>query len=212
MAHAKLTLIGCRAFFENANDDLFKNLLLPEGIDKKTLIENITLKGGEFEVLYANPYYLQSAIGTWSAVQHDTFKRWIDALSIKYAPLENYDRTEDWTDTTDRDSTGTSQSSSQSTSDTDTTDENTKSAYDSSVYQPNEKNEGTSQNETSASDSTTVNNSDDITAEHHGHVHGNIGVTTSQQMLQSELDLGYWNIYNKITELFVEEFLIPVYV
>ena len=40
---------------------------------------------------------------------------------------------------------------------------------------------------------------------------GNIGVTTSQQMLSSELELGYWNIYNKITDLFIREFLLLVY-
>ena len=48
-------------------------------------------------------------------------------------------------------------------------------------------------------------------SEHDGRIHGNIGVTTSQQMLQQELDLGYWNIYDKITQLFLQEFVIPVY-
>ena len=46
---------------------------------------------------------------------------------------------------------------------------------------------------------------------HHGRIHGNIGVTTSQQMLEAELQLGYWNVYEKITELFLQEFTIPVY-
>jgi hypothetical protein len=30
-------------------------------------------------------------------------------------------------------------------------------------------------------------------------------------MLKQELDLGYWNVYEKITELFLQEFVIPVY-
>ena len=59
----------------------------------------------------------------------------------------------------------------------------------------------TSQEDTSAAD----------LGERHGRVHGNVGVTTSQQMLISELDLGYWNIYEKITDLFLTEFVIPVY-
>ena len=41
--------------------------------------------------------------------------------------------------------------------------------------------------------------------------HGNIGVTTSQQMLESELNLGYWNIYEKITDIFLTEFVLPIY-
>ena len=46
MASAKMTLIGMNIFFANMNDDLFKNLTLPEGIDKQTLTDNILLRGG----------------------------------------------------------------------------------------------------------------------------------------------------------------------
>lgn len=40
---------------------------------------------------------------------------------------------------------------------------------------------------------------------------GNIGVTTSQQMLQSELDIDAWNIYEHITDLFLDEFCVLLY-
>ena len=40
---------------------------------------------------------------------------------------------------------------------------------------------------------------------------GNIGVTTSQQMLQSELDIAAWNIYEHIVDMFVDEFCILLY-
>lgn len=54
-------------------------------------------------------------------------------------------------------------------------------------------------------------NSDDANATHDGRMHGNIGVTTSQQMLESELELDYWNLYDHIAEIFVTELTIPVY-
>ena len=47
--------------------------------------------------------------------------------------------------------------------------------------------------------------------DHKGRVHGNIGVTTSQQMLQSELDLQLWNVYQHIADIFCKEMLITVY-
>lgn len=199
MARAKFTLLGCNAFFKNAGDDLFKNLILPVGLSKETLTKHILMDGGEFEVLYANPFYIQESIGTWSAVNQDTFTRWVNALAIEYAPLENYDRKEDWTDTTSRDTTGSS-----SVTDANTT-ENQKSAFDSSAYQPNEKDilSGTS--------STSVTNADDAEGIHTGRIHGNIGVTTSQQMLQAELELGYWNVYKRITDMFLKDFVILVY-
>ena len=57
MSTIKTTLIGANTYFENLEDDLFKNLELPEGLDKDVLTQNILLEGGEFEVLYANPIF-----------------------------------------------------------------------------------------------------------------------------------------------------------
>ena len=46
---------------------------------------------------------------------------------------------------------------------------------------------------------------------HEGHLYGNIGVTTSQQMLRDELDIDRWNIYENIADIFVDEFCIQIY-
>lgn len=109
------------------------------------------------------------------------------------------------------------------------TSEHLRSAYDSSSYSPESKDVETGKFQTSneitgnrsgssaGSEDENVNMSESNSSvlnndsEHDGRVHGNIGVTTSQQMLQQELDLGYWNIYEKATELFLQEFTIPVY-
>lgn len=204
MASSKITLMGCSSFFATRNDDLFKYLSLPEGLSKDTLTDNILLKGAEFEVAYSDPFLLQNAIGIWSNVNQATFVRWVDALAIEYAPLENYDRHEDWTDEGNASSTsnGTSSTSNEQSA------ENTKSAFDASTYQPNEKDVINSGTESEATDNTE----NESLSTHSGRIHGNIGVTTSQQMLQAELDLGYWNVYERITDLFLREFSIPVYV
>lgn len=207
MSSAKLTLIGCNAFFENIGDDLFKNLTLPEGLVKKTLTDNILLQGGEFEVLYSDPWALQNFISVWADREQATFQRWVDALAIEYAPLENYDRHENWTDTLDSDGTSrTTGTNDTSTSGTVTTDV---SAYDSSTYQPKDKvtSSETIDNDTTENNTSTLDN----TGVHAGRIHGNIGVTTSQQMLEAELDLGYWNIYSRITDMFLKEFCIMIY-
>ena len=207
MSSAKLTLIGCNAFFQNIGDDLFKGLTLPTGLVKKTLTDNILLQGGEFEVLYSDPWALQNFISVWADREQATFQRWVDALAIEYAPLENYDRHEDWTDTLNSDGTPrTTGTNDTSTSGTVTTDV---SAYDSSSYQPKDK---VTSSETIDND-TTENNTSTLDNEgvHTGRIHGNIGVTTSQQMLESELDLGYWNIYSRITDMFLKEFCIMIY-
>lgn len=207
MSSVKVTLLAMNTFFTNAGGDLFQGLTLPEGLAKNTLTNNILLQGGEFEVLYSDPFFLQNAISIWADREADTFKRWVDALAIEYAPLENYDRHEDWTDTLDSDGTSrTTGTNDTSTSGTVTTDV---SAYDSTGYQPKEKvtTAETIDNDTTENNTSTLDNE----GVHTGRIHGNIGVTTSQQMLEAELDLGYWNIYSRITDMFLKEFCIMIY-
>ena len=207
MASAKMTLIGMNAFFANMDDDLFKNLSLPEGIDKQTLTDNILLRGGEFEVTYANPSAVQNLIGIWSSKMQPTFTRWAAALAIDYAPLENYDRIETWAD--HQEGTGSSDSTGSVSTNTSDTSELTKSAFNESGYSPYEKTTNSGTLGSSTTDGTDTAMENDST--HNGRIHGNIGVTTSQQMLEAELNLGYWNVYEKISELFLQEFTIPVY-
>lgn len=207
MSSAKVTLLAMNTFFTNAGGDLFQGLTLPEGLAKNTLTNNILLQGGEFEVLYSDPFFLQNAISIWADREADTFKRWVDALAIEYAPLENYDRHEDWTDTLDSDGTSrTTGTNDTSTNGTVTTDV---SAYDSTGYQPKEKvtTAETIDNDTTENNTSTLDNE----GVHTGRIHGNIGVKTSQSMLEEELQLGYWNIYSRITDMFLKEFCIMIY-
>ena len=102
---------------------------------------------------------------------------------LTYEPIENYDKRSEITTA----STGTLTS--------DTT--NYVSAYDSSAFQNNLKDD--------RKDATTDNTK---TIER---THGNIGVTTSQQMLQSEVDLWKaFNIYKLISEKFMFELMITL--
>ena len=208
MASSKLTIIGMNQFFLNIDDDLFKNLHLPESINKNTLTAAILLRGSEFEVMYSDPFQLQYFIGLWSDKMQDTFTRWADALAIDYAPLENYDRHENWTDNVD--GSGSSKSSGSVNNTSSDTSELQKSAYDQSSYSPYEKTIASGTSKTTTSDNTGTETESE--AVHSGRIHGNIGVMTSQAMLEAELNLGYWNVYEKITELFLQEFAIPVYI
>lgn len=199
MSSAKITLIGFYKLFDSLGDDLFKNLIVPDGIDKDTLIDNILLRGGEFEVLFSNPEFTQIAIGSWSKKWERTFQKWFDALSIEYSPLENYDRREDFTDTSHAASTDSTTITGSSITGSKV------SAFNSDTLRED------TQDSTSLSNSNTSTSSIDNTNSRVGRIHGNIGVTTSQQMLMSELDIATWNIYEHITDVFLSEFVIPIY-
>ena len=203
MSSAKITTIGFHNWMQSQNDDLFSKMNLPVGIDKDTLIDNILLRAGEFEVVYSNPFFYQNAIGVWSNKHKRTFEKWVDALSIEYNPVENYDRMEEWEDK----SNGNSIGETKGTTSLNSINENRVSAFDSDLYQPDSYNSNTSNgNDESNTKTNSINNS-----KHVGRVHGNIGVTTTQQMLESELSLAEWNVYEHITDLFIEEFCIAIY-
>ena len=232
MSLAKLTMISFNKYLNQMYDQtLFDLLNLPEDIDKETLVDNIILQGGEFEVLYADPVFMREAIGTWSNKCYNTFLRWITAQNIEYNPLENYDRIEGWSDQLNkgvstsarRDSGNTRTFDNEDKRTLDTTTESTDevSAFDSSTYQPSQKN-------TTTNDGTdTMNYSGTITDEfgegtsgsekenskttHDGRIHGNVGVTTSQQMLTAEYEVARFNIIDQITDMFILEFCIPIY-
>lgn len=167
----------------NWDPNLFEYLELPDSLDKATLISNIIARGGEFEVLYADAEFVKQRIGYFSNKWARTFERWAEALKIEYNPLENYDRIEEWTENGDGDTIAKGLDKI-SAYNSDTMRDNTSSNTDSN-YRSNLK--------------------------HTGRLHGNIGVTTSQQMLESELQIAEWNLYDHITDLFLSEFVLPVY-
>ena len=231
MSIAKITLTGQEIWLQKNNQSVFDLLSLPDGIEKDNVVDNIILECGEFETLYSDPYFMRSAIGVWSNKHYRTFEKWIAALNIEYNPLENYDRQEDWTDTgdentktkftddtkTETDSSTTSEGSSNQNGNT----EDLVSAFDSSSYQESEKHvidtdedhadKVTSNTKLTNDSKQNTEGEKDTIDKHTGRIHGNIGVTTSQQMLQSEIDIARFNIIQEITNLFMTELCICVY-
>ena len=219
MAQSKITLIGCYNYFDSMQDDLLKYLKLPSGIDKETLVNNILMNGGEFEILYSNPNFFQDMIKIWSSKWLHTFTKWQTAINIKYDPLYNYDRIEEYDDTRNekegikKNENVVAHDESVSSGEGETTNAN--SAYDSATYTPHDKSNSFSSGSNASDSNTGVTGNQDRdrteTLKHRAHLYGNIGVTTSQQMLHDELDIAQWNIYEHITDLFLEEFTIYTY-
>lgn len=206
MSSATLTLIGLNNFLDTRNIDLFEKLSFPDGIDKETAIQNILLMCDEKELLYPNPDFMIEAIGLWSKKWNRTFTKWINALNIEYNPLENYDRQESWSD-----STSSSESNSASASDSSYGSNsmlNDVSAFNSDYL----RNDSASKNDArnNASSSSKANNLKAELSKHEGRIHGNIGVTTSQQMLQAEIDIDRFNIYDEIAIIFMREFVLAL--
>ena len=224
----RLTLIG----LANYDATLFDGLELPDGYDKDTFINALMLEHGEKCVLYSNPAFMKNAITLWGRKWAGNLERIYRALTEEYNPLHNFDRFEEYTDNEGRKYESKTNAGHNATDDpdfsvTNDTNENavvehTVSADNSSGYQPEWKEtqnggkttattKGKTQNLSETSNSTT-NDAETHNFTHNGHLYGNIGVTTSVQMLTSEVDARMkYNLYDAAGRLFANELLIGIY-
>lgn len=213
---AMLTIMGMYDY----DNTIFDSLTLPTGLDRASAIDAIVLECAELECLYPSVPFLKRAIGIWSATMQSSFNRVWSSVNLEYNPIENYDRQESET------TSGTRQHSGQDITTGSNTDTRTISdsgsvqnkiaGFDASALVDHDS--GTSSR--SGTDSATGTDRTELT---HGEkiadagsrtsrVHGNIGVTTSQQMLESELDLvPRLNFYRYLAEEFKRRFCILVY-
>lgn len=221
MGLSVITINGIEAAYRNLyGASIFDDITLPEDMDKQLLVERIFVHAGEFSIMYSDPDYFHWQTLNFFKSHLRSFEEWWKVLyELEYNPLENYDRFEHWTDagTHSDASTGSAQDTQQNTSGTtygrhDTT---TKAAFNSDSYEPYEKvtaggTDTTTGNASGTSFSSGASQGKEDSV-HDGRIHGNIGVTTSQQMAQSSIDLYQFNIYEEIAKLYTDEFCIKVY-
>ena len=218
---------GIRALLDWDNT-LFDNMSLPDDVALDDVVDHIIFKYGDAPLFSPDPAVMKYYITKWSARRLSQWVRFKNAIEEEYNPLENYDRTEETTDyfthghkivTNDDLKHGET-----ITTDDDLTHghtlENQISADNASTYQPDNKsiNSGIDQRDISEGHSGTDERDLDEThsgqdkRDYDSHIHGNIGVTTSQQMLQSELDLiPKLDLLDFIADDFHSEFNIMIY-
>jgi hypothetical protein len=224
MSTMKMTIYGLNNYMASVQDDLFSGLTLPTGITKNVVVKNILKESADFETLYSDPYFLQELITNWSAKWYDTFEKWYNALQIQYDPLNNFDRHEEWEDVGTSASTNIGTGSVSNKSKTEETpsgkmiQKHFVTPYESNVETLQGSDETSYENykdttETNTTSGTNTSNTGtgNTTGKHKGHLYGNIGVTTSQQMLEAELEIATWNLVQHITDIFIKEFCILVY-
>ena len=208
--------------------------------EKQTVVGNVLMECAELEFLYPDFDTAKFAIEAWSKMCVSVWERIFTASKLEYNPIENYNKTElemisdDRTDTHSGNdvTTYSGSDSDQSTyADTEThsgtdTQTNKISSYDSGTLLNHDQNElqhghsvsnyGTGSNSTTYGKTETLTHGSTIV--HDGdisrtnHTTGNIGVTTSQQMLEQEIEVSAkLNVIKMIVESFKERFCILVY-
>ena len=256
---ANLSILG----LWNYNNEIFDLMVIPQAVNRDTLITNILTECSDFSLLYPDYDFMKTLIGRWSTIEAGVWDAMLRSTQLEYNPIENYDRYEDvQRQTTEaRDSArnktgdslknGNARSSAQSNADSqglssanksstntengtitsgqtafnsntikDTTQQQTDGSNsttdtENTVNQGREESAGSSESTTiqqdSAREDETTQDRQQGTEIVSTRVHGNIGVTTAQQMIAGFREISEFNIYDYITNSFKNRFCVQVY-
>ena len=140
------------------------------------------------------------------------YDKLVDTLSLEYNPIENYSMTEKGTDTRTPNITQTNKGVNTNTIGVDTSITTGKTTFDKSDSFINDtKTTNTGTNTDTQDINTTVTTAGNEKTVHEFTRSGNIGVTTSQQMIESERQLAMFSVVDLFVKAIADIILIGVY-
>ena len=162
---------------------------------------------------------MKDLIGVWSVGCQYEWEKLLESMNFEYNPIDNYDRIETRTLTSQGSGSGTDGGSDSLSTTKEHTgqeqDTGKVTAFNSGSLADKNQSTGTSSATDTETASTqygktkqeTFSKSDSETIR----AHGNIGVTTTMQMIREQRDIVKFNLYDIITEEFKLRFCVLIY-
>lgn len=216
-------------------NDIFDGFRVPENVSRETCLNKILLETAELESLFTEPDILKFAITTWTETNYKIWEKLNNTTTLEYNPIENYNRTEkrSHTENENRDLKDTENSKykqnnigSENTENTvnSTTGEKQKNVAfnetDAKLFQETENNGETSTRQ-NVNSNENIESGGDVQRTNKGNIErkyndelnafGNIGVTTTQEMIKQEREVSTFNIINFIVADFKKTFCLLLY-
>lgn len=229
---ATLSIMG----LYNYDNTVFDGVTFPVGIDRETAINNILMNCASFSLIYPSLPFMKFALKNWSDKYFDNFRRLQEMQTVEYTPIWNKDGTiseshnyaEQERRISNTDETGNNSGKSndfrKQTNDGEQSTENAVSAYNETDYTNRDRQ--TAKTSSASGDLGHMEQNteyqrgektDDNTIRNHSEKYerveqGNIGVTSTQQLINEEISLWQkFNIYDVITASFKREFCVMIY-
>lgn len=191
---------------------VWDNMVYPESWsedDQETFRDNLKMELAEFELLYPSWPFMRDAIGSWSRKNKPVWEKLDATLHFEYNPIWN----KDGTVTETRQLAGSAANSG--------TDTTTYGRIDTDVNQVAAFNNTAGAFEDRGKDTNTASGSDSI---QHGQrvdttdsgtitrlEQGNIGITTTQQMITEEREISGFNLMDYMIADFKSRFCLTIY-
>ena len=185
---ATMSLLG----LYNWDSTILDGLVVPAGVDRQTVINNLLRECAELEVLYPQPEAMKFFISEWAKERLPVWNRLEATLHYEYDPISNYDRKEEWEDESSGSTSGTTSGNI----------ERRTAGYNSAESNVPESSDITGEN---------VNSSASGKNKRTGRAYGNIGITTTQQMIEEERRVSEFDMDHVIIQEFKNTFCLLIY-
>lgn len=90
MSKATMSILG----LYNYDNDIFSDMVLPDGIDAEILSFEILRQCAELEIVYSDPAFMRGALKNWSLMNSNKWEKLYKTTVAEYDPIENYNRYE----------------------------------------------------------------------------------------------------------------------
>lgn len=227
---ATISVWGLQAFDGHVLDDFH----IPGRLNRDIFIQNLMMETVELEVIYPDPAILRGAIDIWSARRLPIWEKLVDTTEYEYNPIWNYDRTESEQNSRTGSSSGTTRNTGTVTDDGETTNAGTTTEAKTHLHDVAGFNSSTTEADTAAdrdrdnstitasasgtadnvrtyNTSTTASDDSEDASERQLRAYGNIGVTTTQDMIWAERNVVDFSVMEVIIREFIMQFCIAVY-
>ena len=203
-------LLSIMGLYEH-DENIFQGLQLPEGLNKEAVINEILLQCAELEVIYPRLDTMKLAITTWSLANQYTWQKLYDTMVVEYNPIWNVDAnvTDTLTGSENRDIDRTGSGSNNET--INLTDTESVKGFNSDTWAESHKNTKGGTDNTALSSTEVINDDVARTETRTQRRTGNIGITTTQQMLEQERQIAEFNMINYIAQSFKQRFCLLIY-
>lgn len=196
-------------------DEVFKDIEINEKLDKDTLINSIMDMCGMNEPIYPEIEILQIKVQYFFKKHKDQFDKLVYLYSLKYDkdynPIWNKDGTKTHIETTERRKDNTVDTSHTNSINDNSEDINQVSAFDSNGFSNDSKTSNNNNRNENGNNNTKGNEKENIKLTIEDIEKGNIGVTTTADMINQEIDLqSKFNVYEVIARMFFDELCLHV--
>lgn len=172
------------------------------GLESRRAKEKVIYECGMLECVHQDPETFKKAVCQWVSANKYRWTRLFQTTLYKYDAISNYDRTEEWEETDEEHEAQNGEGINNG---------NSTATRNVGAYNNDMQKAGEDVSKGSSSYSATGSKDNNKIHKHRARMFGNIGVTTTQEMIESERRVVSFDIADIIANEFRQQFCIAVY-